>query len=67
MKIQLDQLYAEANEEDDVMSEIFPKLVQKLPNQKRLSHVGEMELIVNFLDLILSPICQYPDKNKHLV
>jgi hypothetical protein len=67
MKIQLDQLYAEANEEDGVIIEIFSKLVQKLPNQERLSHVGEMELIVNFLDPILSPICHCPDKNKLLI
>lgn len=67
MKIQLDQLYAEVNEEDGVIIEIFSNLVQKLPNQERLSHVGEMELIVNFLDPILSPICHRPDKNKLLV
>jgi hypothetical protein len=63
MKIQLDQLYAEANEEDGVTIEIFSKLVQKLPNQEYLSHVGEMELIVNLLD----PICHCPDKNKLLI
>jgi hypothetical protein len=67
MKIQLDQLYAEANEEDGVIIKIFSNLAQKLPNQERLSHVGEMELIVNFLDPILSPICHCPDKNKLLV
>ncbi|KAG1441163.1 hypothetical protein G6F56_011608 [Rhizopus delemar] len=67
MKIQLDQLYAEANEEDSVIIEVFSNLVQKLPNQERLSHVGEMELIVNFLDPILSPIYHRPDKNKLLV
>ncbi|KAL7309080.1 hypothetical protein PS15m_011203 [Mucor circinelloides] len=67
MKIQLDQLYAEANEEDGVIIEIFSKLVQKLPNQERLSHIGEMKLIGNFLDPILFPIRHCPDKNKLLI
>lgn len=67
MKIQLDQLYAKANEEDCVIIEIFSNLIQKLPNQERLSHVGEMELIMNFLDPILSLIFHCPDKNRLLV
>ncbi|KAG2218129.1 hypothetical protein INT45_000427 [Circinella minor] len=40
---------------------------KKLPNQERLSYVGEMELIVNFLDPILSPICHCPDIDKLLI
>ena len=64
MKIQLDQLLYT---EDGVIIEIFSNLAQKLPNQERLSHVGEMELIMNFLYPILSPICHCPDKNKLLV
>ncbi|KAG1126633.1 hypothetical protein G6F42_007635 [Rhizopus arrhizus] len=38
-KVQLDQLYAEANEEDCVIIEIFSNLVQKQPNQERLSPI----------------------------
>lgn len=67
MKIHLDQLYAEANEEDGAIIEIFSHLVQKLPNQEHLFHVSEMELIVNYLDPVLSPICHCPDKKKLLV
>ncbi|KAI7849366.1 hypothetical protein BDC45DRAFT_540098 [Circinella umbellata] len=49
------------------MTEIFSNLIQKLPNQERPSHVGEMELIVNFLDPILSPMCHRPNTNKLLI
>lgn len=61
------KIHAEANEEDGIIIDIFSNLVQKLPNQERLSHVAEMELIVNFLGPILSPICHCPNKNKLLV
>ncbi|KAI7849369.1 hypothetical protein BDC45DRAFT_540100 [Circinella umbellata] len=48
-------------------TEIFSNLIQKLPNQECPSHVGEMELIVNFLDPILSPICHRPNTDKLLI
>ncbi|CEG76515.1 hypothetical protein RMATCC62417_11404 [Rhizopus microsporus] len=67
IRIQLDQLYAEDSEEDASIIEIFSNLTQKLPKQKRLSPVGEIWFIVNFLDPILSPVCHCPDKNKLLV
>ncbi|KAL9550339.1 hypothetical protein MBANPS3_004767, partial [Mucor bainieri] len=44
-------------------------LMQKLPNQERLSPaLGEMELITNYLDPLLSPpLFHCPDKDKLLV
>lgn len=50
-----------------VSSRYLSKLTQNLPNQERLSSLGEIEFIVNFLDNILSSICRCPDKNEFLV
>lgn len=66
MKSQTDQIYADAKEDGGVVVEIFSKLVQKLPNQQRISPIGEMELIVNYLNPILSAFCHCPDKSKLL-
>ncbi|ORE05957.1 hypothetical protein BCV72DRAFT_305977 [Rhizopus microsporus var. microsporus] len=67
LKIEINRLFEVASKEDRNTIEIFANLVTKLPNFERLSPVGEMELTVNFLDPILSPIFHCPDNNKHLM
>lgn len=67
LKIEINRLFEVASKEDRNIIEIFANLVTKLPNFERLSPVGEMELTVNFLDPILSPIFHCPDNNKHLM
>ncbi|CEG70230.1 hypothetical protein RMATCC62417_06166 [Rhizopus microsporus] len=67
LKIELNKLYEKATKEDGMVIEMFVNLVTKLPKFQRLSSVGEMELIVNFLDPILSHIFHFPDSNKHLI
>ncbi|KAG1457606.1 hypothetical protein G6F56_006576 [Rhizopus delemar] len=66
LKIEINRLFEVASKEDRNIIEIFANLVTKLSNFERLSPVGEMELTVNFLDPILSPIFHCPD-NKHLM
>ncbi|KAG1138124.1 hypothetical protein G6F37_010805 [Rhizopus arrhizus] len=61
------EVFEVASKEDRNIIEIFANLVTKLPNFERLSPVGEIELTVNFLDPILSPIFHCPDNNKHLM
>ncbi|KAI7895865.1 uncharacterized protein EV154DRAFT_494002 [Mucor mucedo] len=67
LKIEINRLFEVASKDDRNIIEIFSNLVTKLPNFERLRPVGEMELTVNFLDPILSPIFHCPDKNKHLM
>ncbi|KAI9022192.1 hypothetical protein CLU79DRAFT_719170 [Phycomyces nitens] len=67
LKIEINRLFEVASKEDRNIIEIFANLVTKLPNFERLSPVGEMELTVNFLDPILSPIFHCLDNNKHLM
>lgn len=67
LKIEINRLFEVASKEDRNIIEIFANLVTKLSNFERLFPVGEMDLTVNFLDPILSPIFHCHDNNKRLM
>ena len=66
-KIELNKVYGKSTKEDGMFVKIFVNLVTKLPNFQRLSPVGEMELTVNYIDLILSDVFHCPELNKHFI
>jgi hypothetical protein len=67
LKIQLNNLYKGASEEDGKIIEVFINLCSKLPNFQRLENIGELELITNFLDPVFSPLFNDPLINKHFI
>ncbi|KAI9016296.1 hypothetical protein CLU79DRAFT_707074, partial [Phycomyces nitens] len=57
LKIRLFKIFEKAEKEDRRTIDVLINLLNKLPNE-------EQELISNFVDPILSPLLQRPEKDK---